>query len=72
MTPTIGDKFDYRQEPDNEEAGYASSMASRHEILHERLLHFGGLSSLSLKTIDVDGLSSQSGPGVSAFCNKLY
>ena len=35
-----------------------SSMASRPEILRERLLRFGRLTSLSLKTID-DGLSSR-------------
>ena len=71
-TPTIGDKFDCWQEPDNDKAGYASSTASRREILRERLLRFGGLALLSLKTID-DGLSSRPGIcSVSAFRNKLY
>ena len=59
-TPTIGDKIDCRQEPDNDKAGYASSTASRRELLRERLLRYGRLSLLSLKTID-DGLPSQSG-----------
>ena len=62
MTQTIGDEFDGGQEPDNEVAGYASSMVSRHEILREHLC-FGRLSLLSLKTID-DELSSQSRLGV--------
>ena len=67
-TQTIGDDFDCGQEPDNEVAGYASSMVSRHEILREHLC-FGRLSLLSLKTID-DGLSSQSRLGV-CILNKL-
>ena len=61
-TQTIGDEFDCGQEPDNEVAGYASIIVSRHEVLREHLC-FGRLSLLSLKTID-DGLSSQSRLGV--------
>ena len=65
-TPTIGDEFDCRQEPNNEQAGYGSSTVSSREILREHLC-FGGL---SLLTID-NGLPSQSGPGVFTFHNKL-